>query len=591
MYPIGKIINVSKAEAEEAIKEGVGILVDDNSINVKGVGVVEQIKEEKKIKTREEIAREYHCRPFLGEIVINNGDYSKEVWEVWNEEYMQGKCSWEFWQEYWDEKNSNLKIKDREIIEESKEMAYNIFTPEGQAKQFYLNQPFFYDTIKTFHLWVDEEGCWESCDEIDMLNKLKINIPNADTINSKIRNEIITALKQVGREKKPEDIPKTWIQFKDKIVDIISGEEFSPSPKYFTTNPLPWKLGDSDKTSVMDTLIKEWVVDDVTQDITYVKTMKEIIAYTICSDQFLQRMFAFCGAGMNGKGTFLKLLTKFIGDKNYCASDIKILSTNNFEAASLYKKLGCIMGEVDAGDLKNTNTIKKLSGEDSMRYEFKGRGSFTEDSITTCLIATNSLPTTPDKSLGFYRRWLIVDFPHQFSVKRDLIGQIPDEEFENLGRFCLNAIKEMYITNKITNEGTMNDRESRFEDRSNPIMKFIENECTEDFDGKIEIREFCNAFNSYLKSRHLRIQTPIMIGKMLRNEGFEINPRKILRGADVISAKCVTGLCINTTRTTTTTPFSSQNIHIETTQNSGSLGSSSSSDNITKSPQETEVSK
>jgi hypothetical protein len=35
-----------------------------------------------------------------------------------------------------------------------------------------------------------------------------------------------------------------------------------------------------------------------------------------------------------------------------------------------------------------------------MRFEFKGKGSFTEESITTCLIATNSMPTTPDKSMG-----------------------------------------------------------------------------------------------------------------------------------------------------------------------------------------------
>ena len=454
---------------------------------------------------------------------------------------------------------------------------YNIFTPEGQAKQFYKDQPYFYDTVKTFHLWNKEDSFWESCDEIDMLNRLKFNIPNADTINSRTRNEIITALKQVGRDKKPEDAPKTWVQFKNKIVDIVTGEEFEPSPKYYTTNPIPWNISDSPETPTIDKLIKEWVVDDVTQDETYVRTMKEIIAYTICSDQFLQRLFAFCGAGMNGKGTFIKLLTKFIGNKNYCASDIKVLSTNNFESSALHKKLACIMGEVDASDLKNTNTIKKLSGEDDMRFEFKGKGSFTEESITTCLIATNSMPTTPDKSMGFYRRWLIVDFPHQFSVKRDLIGQIPDEEFENLGRCCLDLLKEMQETNKITNEGDLKEREERFEERSNPIMKFIENRCEEDFNGKTELREFCNSFNSYLKSKHLRIQSPILIGKMLRIEGFEVSTRKVMQGAEVHSAKFVIGLSMKTTTTTQTTPFSSQNIHIETTENSSGLGGCSGS--------------
>lgn len=526
-------------------------------------------KNNKKEKTKQELAKEFYCRPHLGQIIIKDGDYGKDKWKSWNDNYMQGKCSWEFWQEFWAEENKNDK-------EDSQGMAYNIFTPEGQVKQFYLEQPFFYDNVKTFHLWNKKDGCWDSCDDVDMLNKLKLNIPNADTINAKTKSEIITALKQVGRNKKPEDIPKTWIQFKDKIVDIITGEEFIPSPKYYTTNPLPYNLGKSSETPTIDKLIKEWVVDNNSQDISYVKTMKEIISYTICSDQFLQRIFAFCGAGMNGKGTFLKLLTKFIGNKNYCSSDIKILSINNFETAALYKKLACIMGEVDVSDLKNTNTIKKLSGEDDMRFEFKGKGSFTEESITTCLIATNSMPTTPDKSLGFYRRWLIIDFPHQFKVKRDLIGSIPEEEFENLGRCCLELLKEMYKTNKLTNEGDLKEREERFEERSNPIMKFIENECNEDFNGKIEFREFCNLFNNYLKSRHLRVQSPILIGKMLRIEGFEVSPRKVLRDADVVSSKFVIGLRIKTTTTTRTTPFSSQIIPSKTSENSGSLGSSSS---------------
>jgi len=548
-------------------------------------------KENKELKEKQLQAEWIIAEKILGEIIIQDGDYSEKKYELYSVTDLltgkDGNCriSFETWERFWEDKpeteeskNKRLDELEKKLKEDiEKEEAYNIFTPEGQAKQFYKEQPYFYDSVKIFHLWNKEFGCWDSCDEIDMLNKLKSNIPNADTINSKTRSEIITSLKQVGRDKKPKDIPKTWVQFKNKIVDIISGEEFKPSPEYFTTNPLPYSISDDPSTPTIDKLIKEWVVDNISQDETYVKTMKEIIAYTICSDQFLQRMFAFCGAGMNGKGTFIKLLTKFMGKKNYCSSDIKVLSTNNFETAALYKKLACIMGEVDASDLKNTNTIKKLSGEDDMRFEFKGKGSFTEESITTCLIATNSMPTTPDKSMGFYRRWLIIDFPHQFSVKRDLIGQIPDEEFENLGRCCLNLLKEMQETNKLTNEGDLKQREERFEERSNPIMKFIENECEEDMNGKIEIREFCNVFNNYLKSKHLRIISPKVITKMLKEEGFEVSPRKILKGADVVSVRCVTNLSLKTTITTITTEISSQNTRKGVTSKNCSLRSYRSS--------------
>ena len=78
---------------------------------------------------------------------------------------------------------------------------YEIFGIKGQVEHFYKLQPFFYDKVKTFHLWIEDEGKWESCDKVDMLNMLQKNIPHIDTINSKIRTEILTALEQVGRKK------------------------------------------------------------------------------------------------------------------------------------------------------------------------------------------------------------------------------------------------------------------------------------------------------------------------------------------------------------------------------------------------------
>ena len=449
------------------------------------------------------------------------------------------------------ERYINLKVA--EYTESTN--AFSQFSIVAQVSNFNQYQPFFYDSVNMFHLWNEEECKWEMCDEVDMLNNLSSRVSTADTITSKTKTEIITALKQVGRKNRPKEMPKTWIQFKDKIVDVENGKEYKASPEYYTTNPIPWKLGKSNETPMIDKLIREWVVDNKNQNETFVKTMKQIIAYIASSDQFLQRIIALCGAGMNGKGTYIQLVSKFIGKNNYCSSDIKTLSTNNFETSALYKKLCCMIGEVDASDLRNTNTIKKLSGEDEMRYEFKGKGSFTETSPTTCLIATNSLPNTPDKSLGFYRRWLIIDFPHQFAVKRNLLGNIPNVEFENLGRCVLEYLKEMYETNEFENEGEINKREERYEERSNPLMKFIESDYEEDLDLKIPIKKFCKEFNDYLKIKHLRVVAVTKVGKMLRDEGFEIASRD--------GAKCIIGINKKTTQTTQNSIHSSCNHLIE----------------------------
>lgn len=395
-----------------------------------------------------------------------------------------------------------------------------VFEKESQAREFISKQPLFYDRSDMWWLWNKETLKWEIIDKTDILNGIKNSI-GVNTINSKERLEILNALQQVGRENIPEEVPKECIQFKDKIINIKTGEEFQSNPKYFSTNPLPWMIGESEDTPTMDKFFTEWVGED------YVKTLYEVIAYVSCSEQFLQRMIALVGGGSNGKGTFIKLLKKFIGKENTSTSELSLLSINQFETSSIYKKLLCEMGEVSYDDLKNTNQLKKLTGEDDIRYCFKGKTPFTERNPTTCIINTNSLPSTPDKTLGFYRRWLIIDFPNQFPIMSGIIENIPDIEFENLSNKVIRILKEMYQTQKFTNEGDYQERSIRYEERSNPILRFIEECCVEVVGDNIPLREFTNVCNEFLKKRHLRILTANQIGKILRNDGFLVGQRKI----------------------------------------------------------------
>jgi len=382
-------------------------------------------------------------------------------------------------------------------------------------------KPYFYDSNKIWWLW--EDYCWKMVDEVDVLNMVH-DVTGWNITDPKIRSIILNKLKQDGRRKKPRESPKSWIQFKEKIIDVVTGGEFEATPNYFVTNPLPYALGDSEQTPTIDKLLKEWVVLEGVQDVSYIDTLFEIVAYSCCQEQFLQTIIALTGSGSNGKGTFLNLITKFIGEENVCSSNLRTLATRNFEASALYKKLVCFFGEVDTYDLTNTNLIKSLTGEDLIRYEFKGKTPFSDHSPTTPIIATNSLPITPDKSIGFFRRWLIIDFPNQFGIKRDLLAEIPEKEFENLGRKIVKILSDLYKRNEFTNAGTIDDRIKRYEERSHPLINFINEKCSEG-EGVIKLREFANQFNTYLKSKRLRPYTVRKIGSLLRDEGYEVGAR------------------------------------------------------------------
>ena len=419
------------------------------------------------------------------------------------------------------------KVEDITIYEAinklkpKKEEAKNLFSRRGQLQSFYDVQPFYYDKANMFWFWDNEIKKWVLSDEVDFLVSIQREI-GINTLDSKTRTELISGFKQIGRENKPEVCPKNWIQFKNKIYDINTGESFEASSKYFITNPIPWEVGESSETPTIDGLFMEWVGEKNKEE------LYEFISYCSSLDQFMQRIFAFVGGGSNGKGTFIKLCLKFLGKENCVSSELKNISEDKFEPAVLYRKLLCVMGEVSHDDLKNTNQLKKLSGEDLISFQFKGKTPFTDENTATCVCLTNSLPITPDKSLGFYRKWDIKDFPNQFNVVvKNLIEDIPEIEFSNLARRVLDTLKELYKIQKFTNEGNFQDRMKKYEERSNPVMKFIEENCVEEEGFMVGLREFTNECNKYMKVNHLRILTSKQVGKILREEGFIVGNRKV----------------------------------------------------------------
>ncbi len=473
-----------------------------------------------------------------------------------------------------------MEISESEIKAAAKKLAKkakveNVFSMKLMASEFLMKQPLFYNRNGTFWIWDVLQSKWLMTDEIDILNLFSEKM-NFDTTKSHIKNELINSLKQLGRQHIPKDPERNWLQFQDTIIDISNGNKFKATAEYFITNPIPYPLGNTESTPTMDKLFGEWVVKEGLQDESYIQTLYEIIAYCCSNEQFLQTIIALTGSGSNGKGTFLNLICKFLGEQNICSSDLKTLSTRNFEASALYRKLLCVMGEVDAHDLKNTGLLKKLTGEDLVRYEFKGKTPFSEYSSTTCVISTNSLPLTPDKSIGFYRRWLIVDFPNQFKIKRNLIKEIPDQEFPNLALKIVRILSELYKKNEFTNGGTIEQKTQRYEARSNPLAMFLQEYCNDTTSGKIKIKEFCEQFNTYLKNHRLRPVTTRKVGNILREEGFEISARNFAEDGNEVSAKAVLGI-------------DWKNLHSRDMKNSSSSGSFSGDHQLPELPEKIEV--
>lgn len=407
------------------------------------------------------------------------------------------------------EKNSKNILKK---IEE--ERPAQIFTRRTQAEIFINLQPLFFDKSEIWWVWNKELYCWEMVDETDVLNMVSKQMM-LDTINSKERIEILNALKQVGRMNSPQQIENGWVQFKNRIYDIRTGNYFESNSKYFVTNPIPFEVSGDPRTPNLDKIFTEWVGKD-NVDLLY-----EIIAYSILPDYPLSRIFCFVGSGMNGKSKALELIRKFVGENNVCSTELDSLITSRFEVTRLHRKLICQMGETNFNVMNKTSMLKKLSGGDLIGFEYKGKTPFEDSNYAKIIIATNNLPATTDKTIGFYRRWVILDFPNTFSEKKDILKDIPEIEFNNLATRSIITLSKLLDKREFTNEGTIEQRQERYESKSNFLEKFIKLFTQEDLNSYITKNDFYKKFNDWCKENNHREMSETSLGIEMKRIGIE----------------------------------------------------------------------
>lgn len=379
-------------------------------------------------------------------------------------------------------------------------------------------QPFFYDKNKMFWFWNASLFKWEDVDDIEIMNALEAQLGLfGQTVAPSIKAQYIEAFKRVGRKNSPKEAPKKWIQFKDRAFSLTSSKIHNVTHDYFFTNPIPWDIGDSDKTPIMDKLFEEWVGKK------HIKTLKELLAYCCYTGYPIQLLFCLYGAGRNGKSCFLKIMDKFLGNDNVTSTSLDLLTGNNksrFEAFKLYRKLVALMGETNFNTLSDTDLLKRLTGGDKVGFEKKGKDAFDAYSYAKVLIASNSLPGSNDTSEGFYRRWLIIDFPNEFPEGKDITETIPEEEYNNLARQITKILPELLDRGKFTNQGNIKERKDHYIFASNPLPIFLKRCCIKDDSVYVSYNELYTAYVRFLRENKKRKVRMKEFKGSLEDEGY-----------------------------------------------------------------------
>lgn len=235
--------------------------------------------------------------------------------------------------------------------------------------------------------------------------------------------------------------PKSWIVFRNGILDARTMEWHEHDSKYRCINLIPHDY-DSDYVIPEDSIVKQFLEQLIPAEDDR-RMFLEYCGYCATFDTSQQKLMMLRGQGGVGKSVMLRLQKRFIGDKNCSGLTLQNLN-DRFSPAFLFGKLINIYADTPSTDMDEINGIKTITGEDTIRAEYKGGDVFFFNPYCKLLYSTNRVPKSrDDKTNAYYRRLLILPIDKRAETFRNLEERLADD-VETFIHLCVNAVHQMY---------------------------------------------------------------------------------------------------------------------------------------------------
>lgn len=235
-----------------------------------------------------------------------------------------------------------------------------------------------------------------------------------------------------------------YINFKNGIYDAEHHCMLPHDPKYFAINQLQYAY-DPDATPAGD-FFDRWFAESV-PDPDDREMILQYCGYCMTKGTRQQKMLILTGDGGTGKSKIIDLLTKVIGDQNTSAVELEDLN-ERFATYGMIGKLLNACADLDAQDITRSATFKKLTGEDMIRAEKKGKDAITVKPYAKLLFSLNNIPDIRDeRSNGFFRRVLTVRFDNVPVQKDTRLDEKLSADIDHFIHLCVNALERMIENN------------------------------------------------------------------------------------------------------------------------------------------------
>lgn len=292
--------------------------------------------------------------------------------------------------------------------------------------------------------------------------------------------------------------------------------DFSENFKFFSKIPVNY-----DPYSNCDKII-EFFKDIIEFDDDII-LLQELFGYLLYKQYPIEKAFMLLGKGRNGKGQLLELIKRFVGSDNCAAISLqKICDDTSFDISELHKKLVNIGGDIPDTFIKETGILKSLTGNDFISVRRKFLSNLNFKNYSKMIFACNKLPKSSDNSIGFWSRWILINFPYRFVDpeerktltpeeqqlcklrKNDIISSLCDEnQLSGLLNWALDGLDSLLERGYFTYTTSNKNVQDRWIKASDSFAAYCSERLVEDFNCHVLKDELRRDYTDYCRNNKI----------------------------------------------------------------------------------------
>lgn len=415
------------------------------------------------------------------------------------------------------EKDQNIDLRDFQKIGKKSNEPYDIlddkiaeYITRKQLRVFVLNGvPYIY---RRGYYLRDDDG------KILKAHIKKLIWPELITIGriNRVYNLILADYRLTKKNEEVNQYPAYWINFKNGMYDPVKQIMHQHKPEYCSINQVPHEYSQNAEYSgsVAEKFLKGVFPD--TQDREMFLTF---CGYCMTADTSLQKFMIITGVPGSGKSTAINLLIDAVGSENVSCVTLQDLN-ERFTPTELLGKLLNACADLPKKALDQVDAIKRITGEDLVKGEYKGGKVFAFRSYAKLIFSANEMPVNLDeKSDAFYRRMLTIEVMQKGedipNLKEGLAHSMP-----GFIRECMAALTRLYTTRRKIDSQNSKRLVHEYHRESDNVQSFLDDRIERKPGEQIARTELYRLYESYCIFNRWTPLNSRSFYKNLRGKGY-----------------------------------------------------------------------